>query len=192
MEELSEKKKGIEELLEKIPPEKRWEITAKTLLGFLVLRGENIIAPEMGKGEGIIAPILGAEKWDEIVNETYTKGGKVLLPQMKEMFDIQVEDALGAAKLVLVWAVLAWGPDWDVEYFEKTPERVVSRITKCPIWEMYNEFEVDPSFTPCETGHQTNIEEGFKVINPKITHTLTKAMPRGDPYCEDVYEFKEE
>ena len=34
--------------------------------------------------------------------------------------------------------------------------------------------------------------EGFKAINPKITHKLVKSRPRGDPYCEDVYEFKEE
>ena len=180
------------ELLEKIPPEKRWAITAKTLLGFLVLRGERIVAPEMGKGEGIIAPVLGVEKWDEIVNETYIKGGKVLLPQMKEMFDIQVEDALGADKLVTVWGALAWGPGWETEYVEVSREKVVSRVKKCPIWEMYKELDADPAFTPCENGHQTVFKEGFKAINPKITHTLTKAMPRGDPYCEDVYEFKEE
>ena len=54
------------ELLETIPVEKRWEITAKTLLRILALQGEKIVAPELGKEEEIIAPVLGAQKWIEI------------------------------------------------------------------------------------------------------------------------------
>ncbi|MFX1520518.1 MAG: hypothetical protein ACFFCD_11415 [Promethearchaeota archaeon] len=50
------------ELLERIPAEKCWEITAKFLTKFLVLRGEKVIAPELGKEEGIFAPVLGSEK----------------------------------------------------------------------------------------------------------------------------------
>jgi hypothetical protein len=57
MAELSEKKKGLEELLEKIPPGKRWEITSKIISALWVIRGEKIIAPLLGKGEGIISPI---------------------------------------------------------------------------------------------------------------------------------------
>jgi hypothetical protein len=49
MAELSEKKKGIEELLEKIPPEKCWAITAKILFTLTVLRGEKFLIPILGK-----------------------------------------------------------------------------------------------------------------------------------------------
>ena len=48
------------ELLEKIPPEKCWAITAKILTTFAVLRGEKRVSTEMGTGEGIISPLLGA------------------------------------------------------------------------------------------------------------------------------------
>ena len=50
-----------EELLEKIPAEKRWAITAKILTGFQVLRGEISVAPLLGIGEGVFAPVMGAE-----------------------------------------------------------------------------------------------------------------------------------
>ena len=66
----------VEELLEKIPPERRWEVTAKYLITFMVLRGEKVIAPELGKDDGIIAPILGAEKWDEIHLKIIGDGAK--------------------------------------------------------------------------------------------------------------------
>jgi len=66
MAELSEKKKGIEELLEKITPEKRWATTAKILSALLILRGDKFVTPLMGKTEGFISPLWGWEKSEEI------------------------------------------------------------------------------------------------------------------------------
>ena len=181
-----------EELLEKIPPEKRWEITTKTLTSLYVIRGEKIIAPELGKGEGITSPIWGAEKWIEINVKIFGDAGKLLFPMFKKMFNIPVEDAIEAHKLETVTYTLMMGPEFEVEYVEKTPKRVVTRTTKCPWWERYKEFEADPAFTACDKGgHQAWGEEGHKVINPKLTYKLAKAMPRGDPYCEVIIEFKE-
>jgi hypothetical protein len=192
MGETSENKKGIEELLEKIPPEKRWAITAKILTGLLLMRGEKNAILLVGKEEGFFSPVWGLEKFEEIVGKVFGDAGKKMLPQIKESFNIPVEDAIGAAKLVWVAARLMFGPEWEWKYLEKTPERVVVRWTKCHMWDTHKECEVDPVFILCEGGHQTIIKEGFKVINPKLTFKITKAIPRGDPYCEDVYEFKEE
>ena len=58
--------------------------------------------------------------------------------------------------------------------------------------ERYNEFEVDPALSTCPPGDQAWGDEGFKAVNPKLTYKVTKAVPWGDPYCEFVYEFKEE
>jgi len=113
------------------------------------------------------------------------------MPWVKEMFNIPVEDAIGAAKLVWVAARLMFGPEWEMKYVEKTTGRVVVRYTKCPMLETHKEW-LDPAFIDCEGGHQVIIKEGLKVINPKLTFKITKAIPRGDPYCEDVYEFKDE
>jgi hypothetical protein len=192
MAELSEKKKGIEELLEKIPPEKRWEITSKILSSIVVMRGEKIIAPALGKGKGITSPIWGAEKWTEINVKIFGDTGKITFPWIKETFNIPVEDAIEAAKLETVVATLLLGPEQENEYPEATPERVVLRITRCTWMERYKEFEVDPAYIPCFHGCQAWCEEGHKAINPKITFKRTKSMPRGDPYCEGIIEFEEE
>jgi hypothetical protein len=181
-----------EELLKKIPPEKRWAITAKYLLGLAVLQGEVIIAPEMGKDEGITAPVLGAEKWKEINYKIYGEGFLQMLLWVKETFNIPVEDAIGMANLSIVTFALAGGPGLEVEYVEKTPERVIARYPKCPYMDRYNEFEVDHEFIPCVVAHKENYEERIDKINPKLAGKLTKAMPWGDPYCENVIEFKDE
>jgi hypothetical protein len=180
------------DLIERIHPEKRWAITAKTLLRFLVMQGSKIFAPTLGKGEGITSPVLGAEKWTEIIMKIYSDGAKFMFPWVKERFNIPVEDAIGADNLLTVVSVLQNGPEMETEIVEATPERVVSRVTKCAWWERYKELEVDHTLRTCDAVDQLWGEEGFKAINPKITYRLTKAIPRGNPYCEFVYEFKEE
>ena len=192
MGETSGNKKGIEELLEKIPVERRWAITAKTLLGLMILQGEKIVAPEMGKDEGITAPVLGAEKWIEINVKTTGEGILQFIPYVKETFNIPVENAVEAAKLIMVVPILMFGPEFKCELVEEGRERAVLRWTKCALWESYKEHDVDPAFIPCDAAHQMACEEGFKTINPKLTGTFIKSRLRGDPYCEDVYEFKEE
>jgi len=191
MAELSEKKKGVEELLEKIPVEKRWAISAKALSGLNLLR-IIFIRSLMGKGEGIISPLMGWEKYDEVSIKTWGEGGKRFLPWVKETFNIPVEDAIGADKLVIVAGKLLQGPEFESETVEATPERVVSRVTKCVWMERYNEFEVDPALSTCPAGDQAYFGEGLKAVNPKLTYKLTKAMPRGDPYCERIIEFEVE
>jgi hypothetical protein len=165
-------------------------ITAKALSG-LNLRGIILIRSLMGKGEGIISPLMGWEKYDEISIKTWGEGGKRFLPWVKETFNIPVEDAIEAEKLSDVTSALIQGPEFENETIEATPERVVGRVTKCVWMERYTEFEVDPALSTCPAGDQAWNERGIKAINPKLTYKLLKAMPRGDPYCEYVWEFNE-
>ncbi|WP_287587778.1 hypothetical protein [Candidatus Borrarchaeum sp.] len=178
--------------MDKIQCEKCWELTAKTLIRFIVLQGDKLIAPLLGRGEGVIAPVMGKEKWLEINEKVFGEGGKQLYPWIKEAFNIPVEDVIGAVNLVIVGETLMGGGLIKHKLVATTPERAVLKITKCPWWEGYEEFEVDPELRACDPGHPIMIEEAFKIINPKISYTLTKALPRGDPYCEEVFEFKEE
>ena len=113
------------------------------------------------------------------------------MPWVKETFNISVKDAIGAAKLRIVVATLQSGPEMETEIVEATPERTVVRTTKCGLWERYKECELDPELAVCDVGHQAVVETGLKRVNLKITHKLTKAMSRGDPYCEDVFELKD-
>jgi hypothetical protein len=156
------------------------------------LQGEKKTAPEMCKDEGIIAPVLGAEKWIEMNVKIYGEGILFMALLLKDMFNIPVENAIEYANLYIVNMTLCPGPGLEVEFIEKTPERVVVRTTKCPYMDRYKEFEVDPTFISCGHSHKLYNEEHLKKINPKLTGKLTKAMPFGDPYCEEVIEFKEE
>ena len=181
----------VDELLEKIPPETCWEITAKALSRLNLLRIINIRSL-MGKGEGIVAPVLGWEKYEEVSTKTWGEGGRKLYSLVKEMFNIPVEDAVGAAKLQIVAGSLIQGPELKGGMVEATPERAIVRWTQCVWVERYKEFGVDIALSTCPSGCQAFIEEGHKAVNPKITWKATKAMPWGDPYCEGIIEFKEE
>jgi hypothetical protein len=182
----------IEELLEKIPAERCWAVTAKILSAFTILRGDKVIAPELGRGKDIISPLLGKEKWEEINDKVYGEGGRMMFPWIKETFNIPVEDAIGAQKLMFVVAGLAMGPEFKFELVEATPERVIVRTPKCPWWERYQEHEVSWEHRACHAADLRWCSAGLKAINPKIAFKLTKARPWGDPYCEYIVEFKEE
>ena len=181
------------ELLEKIPPETCWALTAQALTKITVLRGVKIMPFILGKDEGIFAPVWGWERWKEIATKVIVEGAKRFEQWVKETFNIPVEDAVGAAKLSKVSLILLFGPECEIEIVEATPERTVIRWTKCPWWERYEEFEVDPELrASCLGGHQAVGGEGVKAINPRITFKLTKSLARGDPYCEDVFELKKD
>ena len=180
-----------EELLEKIPVETCWALTAKTLTSFIVSRMLKTSTPFLGKDDGILSLLSGWDKEVEIKAKIYAEGARKMFPFIKDMFNVPVEDAIGAANLLIVAATLMNGPETKFEIVEATPERVVVRWPKCVWMERFKEFESDPAFIPCPKAHQ-GFGSGIKAVNPKITHKLTRARPRGEPYCEDVYEFKGE
>ena len=187
----------IEELLEKIPVKKRWNITAKALIRLIVLRGDKIIAPELGKDEGVIAPVLGKEKWEEINDKVFSEGARQFFPWVVETFNIPVKNAVDGESLETIVNVLQSGPPMEEaaeswEYIERTPERVVYRIQRCPWWDIYEELGVSWEHRACDAGHERSTQVGLKTINPKMIFKLTKALSRGDPYCEGVVEFNSE
>jgi len=189
----SEKNFTTRAIMEKFPVEKCWEITAKILGTFAVLRGEKRIVTEMAKGEGIISLVLGVEKWIELDKKAWgEESGRTAGPWIKKTFNIPVDDAIGAAKLMWVAFNLACGPEWESEIVEKRKEKTILRTTKCPWIYRWKEQELDHDFVSCYPIHEAIVKSALKVVNPKISYEFTKAMPRGDPYCEGVYELKEE
>ena len=179
--------------MEKIPPEKRWAITAKYLARFIFLRGDKKTAPLLGSAEGFISPLHSKEKWFKIQEKVLCDVALEGMMQTKEMFNIPVEDAIDAAKLVMVVAILLYGPEhkwWEI--ISETPERTILRAPTCFAWDLYDDLEVEPEFRPCYSLEQIVYSDAIKAINPKLNYTMTKARPWGDPYCEAICEFKEE
>jgi hypothetical protein len=165
------------EIAEKIPVKTKWGITAKTLTAAVIAN------------EQVLVETLGMEKYQEMQKKIWGGGSKMSFPKMKEAFNLPVENAIDAANLAWVIATAQMGPEVEGETVEATPERVVVRYTECPWFNRYKELGVKPENMTCPGGHQAWIEGGLNAVNPKITWKLTKAMPRGDPYCEEVYEF---
>lgn len=167
------------EIIEKVPVEKRWEMTAKSLSGACV--GYSLA----------LLRVVGKEKLAEIESEMWGEGGKMSLLQVKEAFKLPVEDAVEALNLVAVAGILGLGPEFELETIEKTKKRVIVRVIKCPFWERVKEFGATAQYNPCDPACSVWGTEGLKAVNPNITRKIVKAPPRGDPYCEVVYELKE-
>jgi hypothetical protein len=180
------------ELLEKIPPERRWEITARALLRFSVVRGSKSMPTWLGKEEGILSPVWGWEKWIEILMKVLTDAAKRFFPRIKELLSMPVEDAGDVSELVRVAAILQMGPEYISETVEKGKDRAVRRVYKCMWGEVLNEFNIDPELRGACHTCIVWAGEGTKAVNPKIAVTRTKATLWGDPYCEFVYKLKEE
>jgi hypothetical protein len=181
-----------EELLKKIPAEKRWAITARALIRFSVLRGSKSMPTILGKEEGIISPVWGWEKWVEILTKVMAEGAKRFYPRLKEWFNIPVEDTKDVMNLLHIVSTLQQGPEYKTETVEESRERSVRRLTKCMWGEMLNELEVDPELRGACNICTVWVGEGVKAVNPKISVKRTKATLWGDPYCEFIYELMEE
>ena len=91
-----------EELLEKISAEKCWALTAKILQNLVFLRGSRIMVPLFSKGEDIFAPIWGWEKFREINTKIWVDMHKKLMHWVKETYNLQVDNAIGAANFAII------------------------------------------------------------------------------------------
>jgi hypothetical protein len=164
-----------EKILEKIPVEKRWEIAAQSFSGGC-----------MGYIQALLETV-GKEKLAEIEAKMWSEGMKMSFLNFMKEFKMSAEDAVDAANLTAVFAILALGPECGIERIEESRNRVVDRYTNCPWWESAKQFGISTQYA-CACPDWT--AEALKAINPKLTVTGTKSQPRGDPYCECVYELR--
>jgi len=187
------KKITTETLLMQLPTETGWAITAKTLTSFIVSRMLKTSTPFLGKDDGILSLLSGWEKEVEIKAKIYAEGARKMFPFIKETFNIPVEDAVGAANLLIVAATLMNGPETKFEIVEETPERVLVRWHKC-VWmeRWFKDFGTTPELIPCPKSDKAWGEAGLHAVNPNLTYKVIKAMPQGDSYCKTLIEFKEE
>ena len=165
-----------EKILDKIPVEKRWEMAAQSFangcMGYIQ----------------VLLGIIGKEKLAEIESKMWGEGMKMSFLNFMEEFKMPAEDAVDAANLTAVFAFLALGPECKMERIKESRNRVVDRYTNCQWWESAKQFGIAAQY---ECACPDWGEDALKAINPKLTATLTKSQPRGDPYCECVYELRE-
>ena len=161
--------------VEKVPAENRWTIATQALTGATVVTSKAL------------RDVLGQEKYNEIVGQIWTEGGKAH-KQIADALGLAGDDAKSAAETVQLVATVMMGPELKVETVEATAEKAVVRATECPWWNRMKELGI--SDVDSSVGDAAWCNGLAKSLNPKLTVSLTKAMPRGDSYCEWVYELQ--
>lgn len=161
--------------VEKVPAETRWIIATKALTGAV-----TALAKAMRDA-------LGQERSDEVGAQIWTEQGKAA-KQIADTLGLAGEDAKSAAETAQSVIIVAMGPEFKFETVEATAEKAVIRLTGGPWWNRFKELGIseDVCSVPCAAFWDALT----KSLNPKLTVSLTKAMPRGDSYCEWVLQLQ--
>lgn len=162
------------EEIEKVPAETRWPIATQALTG-AVVASAKALQDEMGQ-----------ERFNEIWGQIWGDLGKAA-KQIADALGLAGGDVKSATEAVQLVATVAMGPEFKFETVEATPEKAVLRCTGCPWWNRQKELGISDI---CSVADPAWCNGLTKSLNPRVTITLTKAMPRGDSYCEWVYELQ--
>jgi hypothetical protein len=161
--------------IEDIPAEVRWQIATKA---------SNIsnVAQSMAVKE-----LVGEEAADHMFKMVMAEGGK----QAGELADSLGLPSGNAIETSEAWEIVGkimLGPEIESHTVEFDKNRIVDRITSCPMLNANKELGAHSSALPehCQV-YNTNAVEA---INPKYTQYFSKRMCAGDKYCESTVELK--
>jgi len=164
------------EAVERVPAETRWAIATQALTGAVVATAN------------VLLDVVGQERFNEIWKQIWAGSGKAS-KQVTDVLGLAGDDAKSVAETIQLVATVAMGPEFKLETVEATAEKAVVRCTGCPWWNRFKELGISEGF--CPVADLAYCDALAKSLNPKVTVSLPKAMPRGDPYCEWVYELQE-
>ena len=161
--------------LEKIPPEARWQIAAKGLTGAWTACANAL------------KQVTGEAKYNELNGGFWYQAGKGL-KEFVDAFGLPVGDARQIEEAIELAVRASMGPEWEFEVVEATSNRCVTRWLKCPWYERCKEQGI--TLDLCSDGHPKWGNGVLESLNPDFAHSMPKAMPRGDSYCEVIIERK--
>lgn len=161
--------------LEKIPAETRWTIATRALTGMIIATSKAL------------RDVLGQERYNEVMGQIWGEQGKAA-KQIADALGLASGDAKCAAEAFQSVLIVAMGPEFKIETVEATAEKAVTKCTACPWWTRQQELRVPGDI--CSAASRAFDNALAKGLNPKLTMTLSKAMCRGDSYCETVWELQ--
>ena len=123
----------------------------------------------------------------DVVNDKDEVLGKAS-KQIADNLGLSGDDAKSIVETINTVAVVAMGPEVKFEIVEATAEKVVSRSAGCPWWNRMKELGISDDL--CSVADPAYFNGLAKSLNPKVTVSLNKAMPLGDPYCEWIYKLQ--
>jgi hypothetical protein len=166
---------SIEDCLEKVPMEARWNIAAGGLIFWSVSYLKEVYDTK------------GREQY----LEHFKKTSPIVAARSKGNADrlgFTGNDAKSAAAIIPASLILVYGPKQKFEIQEATPERARLQCVNCELWNAVQARKITDDL--CSV-HSQYWWDGFvKAMNPNLTSTLVKARPRGDSVCGWVIELK--
>ncbi len=95
----------------------------------------------------------------------------------------EIEEVFGVVSRII------FGPNFDWEISDSTDERLVMKITGCPLLKEAKGKGREPEelSKACQACCRSAVEN----LNPKYTQRYTKSMCSGDLYCENVIALRE-
>ncbi|MGF7119600.1 hypothetical protein [Methanobacterium oryzae] len=167
--------------IENIPAELRWEIAAKSASA-MPFAQERVYRAVLGEKYKKIEPMLEAADF-----ELRIESGKQISNMAKEL-GLPYETAEDVDNTQSIASKILLGPELKYETVKSSSDQVQTHITGCPVLNRAREMEVDTEFLfdHCVAQNKSTVEN----LNPKYTQRITKAMCRGDPYCETCTELK--
>ena len=166
---------SIEDYLEKIPMEARWDFTSGNYLSTTVYYFKTLYDQR------------GKEKYDEFMKEN----GQIAQARYKgfaDRFGFSGSDTKSGAAIIPAMVRLGMGPRQKFEIEEATAEKARVKCLNCAFWSTVQAAKITDDL--CSAWSQYSWEGRGKAINPKLTVTLVKARPRGDSVCEWVFDLK--
>jgi len=161
--------------LKEIPMETRWASVGRSYTWIDTMYAKALLDE------------VGRKRMEEIQKKIYTTAGKGLKLRA-DAFGLSAQDAKGAAEVIQTLKIISNGPETKIETVEATAERAVVRCLECGFANRRKQMGITDDL--CSVFSQAWWDSGAKSFNPKLTGTLTKAMPWGDPYCEFVIELQ--
>jgi len=166
---------SIEDYMEKVPMEARWDYASGNFLGYTV----NYFKTLYDQG--------GKEKYVEFMKEQ----GRIFQARYKgfaDRFGFTGNDAKSAAAILPAIVAFSFGPQQKSEIEEATAEKARVKCINCAFWNTVQARKITDDL--CSAWSEYAWEGRAKAINPNLTSTLVKARPRGDSICEWVIELK--
>jgi hypothetical protein len=163
------------ETVEKVPAETRWTIATQGLTGAVVVAAKALL------------DVLGQEKYNEVWAQIWSQLGTAS-KQVADALGVAGDDAKSIAETTMFVTTVSMGPEIKVGTIEATAEKAVLRNTECPYWNRMKELGISDDI--CSVADPAYFNGFAKSLNPNVTVSLTKAMPKGDPCCEWVFELQ--
>jgi hypothetical protein len=166
---------SVEDYLEKVPMETRWNIAAGGLIFWSVSYLKEIYDTK------------GREQY----LEHWKKTSPLVAARSKGNADrlgFTGNDAKSAAAIIPAIVTLYYGPQQKYEIVEATAKKARVKCVNCAFWNTAQSMKITEDLC---SAHSRYYWEGFaSAINPKLASTLVKARPLGDSVCEWVIELK--